>query len=167
MKSISPRIWELALRLIVYERGKRSHGKRPSEKTSKPPASPTESAKVDREDLTGDFVALEKLRAPLITLMSNLGFQALLLRARALAVVNAPWLSELTIYADGSIGGRSKKSEKLDPEIVRAGSHLLLAHVLALLEAFIGEVLTLQLVSEVWPKVPLDDLDSDRGANLE
>jgi hypothetical protein len=167
MKSIPPRIWELALRLIEYERGKQGRRKSASKKPSKRPAPLADTSENTREDFAGDFSALEKLRAPLITLMSNLGFQALLMRARTLAVVNAPWLSELTVYSDGSIGGRTKNSKKIDPEVMRAGSHLLLAHVLTLLEAFIGEVLTLQLVSEVWPKVPLDDLDSGRGVNLE
>jgi hypothetical protein len=32
--------------------------------------------------------------------------------------------------------------------------------------AFIGEILTLRLVREVWPKVPLNDLDfGNRGKN--
>jgi len=35
----------------------------------------------------------------------------------------------------------------------------LLAQLLGLLVTFIGEALTVRLVREVWPKVPLDDLD--------
>jgi hypothetical protein len=34
--------------------------------------------------------------------------------------------------------------------------------LLGLLVAFIGENLTVRLLREVWPKVPLDDLDSDQ-----
>jgi hypothetical protein len=36
---------------------------------------------------------------------------------------------------------------------------VLLAQLLGLLVAFIGENLTLRLMREVWPKVPLNELD--------
>jgi hypothetical protein len=47
------------------------------------------------------------------------------------------------------------------------GGVVLLAQLLGLLVAFIGENLTLRLVREVWPKVPLDDLDFGKGEKNE
>jgi hypothetical protein len=43
------------------------------------------------------------------------------------------------------------------------GRVVLLAQLLGLLVAFIGESLTLRLVLEVWPKVPLEDLELSNG----
>ena len=44
---------------------------------------------------------------------------------------------------------------------------VLVAQLLGLLVAFIGETLTLRLVREVWPKLPLNDLDFGRGDKNE
>jgi hypothetical protein len=44
------------------------------------------------------------------------------------------------------------------------GSVVLVAQLLALLVAFIGENLTLRMVREVWPKLPqINDLDLRKG----
>jgi hypothetical protein len=83
-----------------------------------------------------DAAALEKLRPQLITLMGHLGYQALLQRA-----------------------GVMMAAESRSPR----RNTVLLAGVLTLLEAFIGENLTLQLVKERWPTVPLTPLDSGTG----
>jgi hypothetical protein len=48
---------------------------------------------------------------------------------------------------------------QLDPAEFFEGSVVLLAQVLGLLVAFIGENLTVSLVREVWPKVSLNNLD--------
>jgi hypothetical protein len=82
----------------------------------------------------------------------------------------------LTINADGTIApittsvkrAASRKSAT-EPahEVMRVGSHMFIAQVLMLLEAFIGETLTLHLVTDVWPHVPLHDLDTDRGEIFE
>ena len=56
---------------------------------------------------------------------------------------------------------------QLDPDEFSEGGVVLLAQLLGLLVAFIGENLTLRLVREVWPKVPLDDLDFGNGDKNE
>jgi len=120
-------------------------------------------AKVGNPDLS----AIEKLRPYLMTLMSRLGFHALLLRAQALTVNDAPWLAELTIHDDCTFGSTGKRAFKLPTEAVQDGCHLFLAQLLMLMESFIGENLTLQLIREVWPELPLDDLNSGRGEPIE
>lgn len=115
MTAPSSRMQELARRLVGHENRRKS------------------SPKKSRSD-----AALEKLRPQLTTLTSNLGYEALLQRARALAGA-PPHLDEST----------------------------LLASVLTLLEAFIGEILTLQIIREIWPDVPLEDLESGGGESHE
>jgi hypothetical protein len=44
---------------------------------------------------------------------------------------------------------------------------VLLAQLLGLLNAFIGEVLTLRLLRDVWPKIPLDNLEFGNGDKNE
>lgn len=105
------------------------------------------------------FPVCDKLRPHLATLVGIAGYRALLSRALALAGAEVPWLRELHVKADGSFEGLEELHAKLAPEEFIKGRSVLLAHLLGLLVAFIGENLTLRLVREIWPKVPLDDLD--------
>lgn len=91
--------------------------------------------------------------------MGNAGFRALLSRALALARAEVPALSAVQVQVNGSLDGlhEFKPNEFTEGEIVLA------AQLLGLLVAFIGADLTLRLVREVWPKVPLDDLNFNRG----
>ena len=109
----------------------------------------------------------EKLRPQLATLMGSGGFRALLSRALALATVEVPWLRGMQVSGDGSLEGAGALHAQLDPDEFREGSAVLLAQTLALLAVFIGESLTVRLVCEVWPKVPLDDLDLGKGNKNE
>ena len=59
--------------------------------------------------------------------------------------------------------GLEELQAQVDPEEMAEGSVVLVAQLLALLVAFIGENLTLQMVREVWPKLSLNDLDFDKG----
>ena len=129
---------EFAERLIAYE----TRGNRSSE--SKPPAA---------------CLVSEKLRPQLATLMGNLGFRALLSRAIALANAEVPWLRAVHVTADGTLKGLDEVAEQVDPDEIFEGCVVLLAQLLGLLVAFIGEDLTLRLVRDTWPKLPLDDLD--------
>ena len=132
---------ELSERLIVYEiQRNKSSGTKP----------------------VAGFLVVEKLRPQLTTLMGNVGFGALLLRARALASAEVSWLRKLKIKADGSFEGLHEIEEEVDAGEIFEGKVALLAQLFGLLLAFIGEILTLHLVSEVWPKLPLDDLDFGR-----
>ena len=126
---------EFAERLIAYEtNGNKSSG-------TKTPAA---------------FHVVEKLRLPLATLMGIAGFRALHSRALVLASAEVPWLRAVHIKADGSLEslGELKLKAKVSPEEIFEGRVVLLAQLLGLLVAFIGEILTLQLVREVWPKLP-------------
>jgi hypothetical protein len=48
---------------------------------------------------------------------------------------------------------------QVGPDEIFEGRVVLLAQLLGLLVAFIGELLTLRLVRDVWPKLSLNDLD--------
>jgi len=112
------------------------------------------------------FRVSDKLRPYLSTLMGIGGFRALLSRALALAGVEVSWLRAVRVNADGSLGGLEEAHSKLAPDQFSEGRVVLLAQLLGLMAAFIGEILTLRLVREVWPKVPLNDLDfGNRGNN--
>jgi hypothetical protein len=120
---------------------------------NKPPATKTPA----------DFSACEKLRPKLATLMGNAGFRALLSRALALAKAEVPWLRAVQVKADGTLEGVDEQHAQLDPDELFEGRVVLLAQLLGLLVAFIGENLTLRLVREAWPKAPLDGLDFGDG----
>jgi hypothetical protein len=109
----------------------------------------------------------EKLRPHLATLMGNVGFRALLSRALALANAEVPWLRAVHVKADGSFEGLDELGAQVDPDEIFEGCVVLLAQLLGLLVAFIGEDLTLRLGREVWPKVSLDDLDFGKGDKNE
>jgi len=107
------------------------------------------------------FQVFDKLRPHLATLMGNGGFRALLSRALALAKAEVSWLSAVHVKADGSLEGLKELRGQLDSAEFFEGSVVLLAQLLGLLVAFIGENLTVLLVREVWPEVSLNDLDLD------
>ena len=104
-----------------------------------------------------------KLRPHLTTLMGNAGFRALLSRSLALAHTDAPWLRAVQVKADGSLEGWDEPVAQVDPDEIFEGCVVLLAQLLGLLVAFIGENLTLHLVREVWPKLSLNDSDFGKG----
>ena len=109
------------------------------------------------------FHVAEKLRRHLATFMGHTGFHTLLARALALATTEVPWLRAVRVNADDSLAGLEDLHAQLSPDEFLEGRVVLLAHLLGLLVAFIGEVLTVRLVREVWPKVPLNDLDFGNG----
>ena len=113
------------------------------------------------------FQVCEKLRAHLATFMGNAGFRALLSCALALAKAEVPWLRAVHVKADGSLEGLEELDAKRNPDELFEGGVVLVAQLLGLLVAFIGEKLTLRLVREVWPEVPLDDLDFSKGGKHE
>jgi hypothetical protein len=114
-----------------------------------------------------DFPVCEKLRPHLATLVGNAGFRALLSRALALAGAEVAWLRAVRVKADGALEGPEELHAQVDPKQIAEGRVALVAQLLGLLVAFIGENLTLRLVREVWPKVPLDDLDFGSGGKNE
>lgn len=113
------------------------------------------------------FHVCEKLRQHLATFMGKTGFHTLLARALALASVEVPGLRAVRVKPDDSLEGLEELQQQLDPDKLFEGGVALLAQLLGLLVTFIGEVLTVRLVREIWPKVPLDDLDFGDGGNHE
>ena len=101
------------------------------------------------------FAALivgEKLRRPLSIMAGTAGFRSLLMRALTLAKREAPVLDGVQVKEDGSLEG-------LDGEETEAGA-VLIAHLVGLLETFIGEPLTLRLLNDIWPDLSGVDMSS-------
>jgi hypothetical protein len=111
--------------------------------------------------------ACEKLRPHLATLMGVGGFRALLSRSLALASAEIQGLSALRVKADGTFEGLEDLQAQLKDDKIIEGGVILLAHLLGLLKAFIGESLTIGLAHEVWPQVPFLQKDSDRGSKMK
>jgi hypothetical protein len=109
----------------------------------------------------------EKLRAPLARLMGNGGFRALLSRALALANDEVPWLHSVHVRVDGVLEGSEELHAELGADKFIEGRVVLLAQVLGLLVAFIGEKLTVQVVLDIWPKFSLSGLNLDKGEKNE
>lgn len=100
------------------------------------------------------FRVCETLRRPVSALTGNDGFRVLLSRALALATAEAPSLSAVRVAADGSLQGLDELGRQIEKDQVREGGVILIAQLLGLLLAFIGEAMTSRLVtSEVLPPV--------------
>ena len=132
----------VALRLINYE-------------TLKNDASETGTA--------ATFPMTERLRPHLATLMGNGGFRALLARALVLASAEVSWLRKVIVNADGALEGLETPYAQLKPAEFRDGQAVLLAQLLRLLVAFIGPVMTLRLMGEIWPQLAADNVDFGNG----
>jgi hypothetical protein len=119
-----------------------------------------ETAGVVQSDAQGQgaFLVCDKLRPHLSVLMGTGGFRALFGRALALAAAEIPWLKKLQLQADGSLTGLDDLAAQLDSRQVAEGGSVLLVSLLGLLAAFVGESVTLRVVSQAWPKVRVDDL---------
>src|SRR6185437_4317769 len=137
-----PRMRDLAEPLVAYE---------------------TKANKSSRTKTLAAFLVGEKLRPDLAALMGNVGFRALLSRALALANAEIPWLHAVHVKADGSLEGLDELDAQVEAAELFEGSVVLLAQLLGLLVAFIGEDLTLGLVREIWPKLSLNGLDFGKG----
>ena len=89
----------------------------------------------------------EALRRPLCTLAGTTGFRELLKRALAVARVQVPALNAIGVDPDGSFNGLTKVVVDQDTQ----AEIVLISELLALLAVLIGEGLTVQIVSDVWP----------------
>src|SRR5688500_6374489 len=108
-------------------------------------------------------VACEKLRPALGMLMGNGGFRVLLTRALARATVLEPSLQAARVTIEGGLVIENG-STPLDQKKLEAGSIALVAELLGLLAAFIGENLTIQFVREAWPRLSFNkNPNSDSG----
>lgn len=117
------------------------------------------SAETSRQAM---FLVGEQLPSQLATLLGNVAVRALLSRALALASTEVPWLRAVHVAADGSFHGLSENGAH-DADEMREGRVVVLAQLLGLLVAFIGDELTLRLLRDVWPKPLLRNIDFDKG----
>src|ERR1039457_1389216 len=138
MSRATPKMRDFAERLIAYE---------------------TSGNKSSETETSGPFLVGEKLRPQLAALMGNVGFRALISRALALSNAEIPWLRAVHVKADGSFEALDELGAQVDPDKIFEGRVVLLAQLLGLLVTFIGELLTLRLVREVWPQLSLNEVD--------
>lgn len=146
MSRVTPEMRNFAARLTAHE-------------TSKPKSSETETPAA--------FQTFERLRPHLAELVGTSGYRSLLSRALALSNDEVRWLRAVHVKADGSLEKMGDLQARLDPKEFIEGAEVLLAQLLGLLATFIGEILTLRLVRDIWPEVPLKDSDFDEGGSLE
>jgi hypothetical protein len=109
---------------------------------------------IDGETTSSDTQAAyrvcDKLRPPLTTLAGTAAFQSLLARALALAKQESPALAGWEVRADGSLEVPNNAS-------THSGATLI-AQLIRLMIAFIGESLTLQLLHDVWRDLPHSEI---------
>lgn len=96
----------------------------------------------------------EKLRTALGKLAGPEGTAALLRRALALARLEVPALETVNVTTDGRLQGLEKVADGHHGDEA-AGE--IVAHLLHLLDTFIGRSLTLRLVRNAWPDATFED----------
>ena len=105
------------------------------------------------------YPVCERLRPHLAILVGNTGVRSLFLRALTQAEAEVPALRAIRVNGDGSLAGAGKLEAPADPEELAKGGVVLVAQLLSLLLAFIGEKLVLRIVCDVWPNLELKDLN--------
>jgi len=98
---------------------------------------------------------LEKLRISLTRFAGPDGFTALMRRALAMARGEVSSLQSVNILSDGSIKGLDEVSANSMDLGVEA-TVVITANLLTLLVTFIGEPLTIRLISDAWPDASMD-----------
>jgi hypothetical protein len=97
--------------------------------------------------------------------MGGAGFSALISRSLALATADIPALRGVQLKADGVWEGLEAIEAQLGVDGFLEARVVVLAQLLGLLVAFVGEALTLRLMAEIWPNLPptlSPDLSSNR-----
>ena len=120
-------------------------------------------AAADKTSVSAESAALrvhEKLRRSLCVLAGVAGYRSLASRALTLAAVKAPSLRAMQVTADGSLQVHSEAESESDKGFAREDQIILLAELLGLLHAFIGEELTLRLLGEGWQNEIFENHDS-------
>ena len=105
----------------------------------------------------------EKLRAVLTKFTGTDGCAALLRRALSLASGELPALRHATFNAEGRLEGVEQLAKQTG-SVATAAQLAFTAHVLGLLDTFIGEKLTLMMVREAWPETLSDKSNSRNEA---
>lgn len=133
-----PEMRDLARRLLHHEAG--------AGNTSEPAESTT-------------FHVYEKLRGNLSVLVGVAGFQALAFRALTLARSEVPALSAVQVAADGRLQRVSgiEPPMKTSEDWIEEEGVVFISSLLGLLQLFLGEALTTNLVLNVWPDAAVDN----------
>lgn len=105
----------------------------------------------------------DELRPMLSMLMGATGFRTLLTRALKLASAEAPALRALTVDAGGSLVQVDASPANAASLHDTDGGAVLVAQLLSLLVAFIGDTLTVQLLRDIWPRIPAHDINFRTG----
>ncbi len=100
-------------------------------------------------------VVVEKLRLTLVKFAGTDGFLSLMRRALVLARADVPALKFVKIDADGRLEGLEQIVADQSTEDEAAVT--IVSHLLGLLVTFIGEPLTVSLVSAAWPDTSLNN----------
>lgn len=102
---------------------------------------------------------IAELRLRLIKLAGVDGFRSLLSRALTLAKAEGHFLDMVHVRADGSLEGFDGIEQSHGAEAARQAGIVLVARLLELLVAFIGQPLTLYLVAGARPDVSTDGVN--------
>lgn len=104
------------------------------------------------------IIMSEKLRTPLTRFAGSEGYASLLRRAIVLASAEEPSLQNITVSAEGRLEGFELHPVDKGTAARRSEAAVAItAHLLGLLDTFIGEPLTLRLVREAWPDILLNE----------
>ncbi len=146
MNRATPQMRNLAARLIAFD----SNG--------------INSSRTKNPDV---FQVCEKLRPQLATLVGDEAFRALLAHAVALARADSPTFREVQVSAKGMLEAPAEIHDRINSVSYMETRVVLVAQLLGLLAAFVGENLTLGLVREVWPRVTVNTAVLNNGVNDE
>lgn len=91
--------------------------------------------------------------------MGTGGFRAVLSRALAVSNGEAAWLRAIHVKPNGSLEGLKEMETQVSRSQFIESSVVLLENMFGLLVAFIGEGLTFHIISDIWPKVSLENLN--------
>lgn len=107
----------------------------------------------------------ERLRRQLGSSVGVDGFQALASRALALAKAESPALNAVQIAADGGLSGLGGVESQADAGKDGESGILLIAQLLGLFLAFLGEATTLRLIEDL--RLQFDDATESEGTAAE
>ena len=117
-----------------------------------------EASPLPADQVSPVFRVCDTLREPLSELVGMAGFRSLLSRALVLSHGQARWLKAVHVSRNGTMEGLEEAHAHLAPDEIAEGEMFLVANILGLLLIFIGEDLTLWLVTEAWKNRGLEDV---------
>jgi hypothetical protein len=112
-----------------------------------------------RSTVRQSFGVSAELAAPLSTLAGKSGFEALLSRALSMTTAEFPRLRLATVDAARGVNV-SEIQPQLSAREFTQGEIALLANLLQLLCLFLGEMLVLRILRDIWPDASLNESDS-------